>query len=227
MQSSAVEPEIETEAASGAVSEGITPSETPQDGWPQTQTAVIWKGVETVLRHMIGLLDKIDAGVEGIGSQGGTQVSKAIEAQTAAIDRMRRQVRESIDRMDHQLVLYASQSTAEQQDVRRQLRAIETRIGALTSTLQERHIGAPPAWAEAFMARIEARLDMLSSGGGNERLADLDLRVSAIDRKLSTLGGEMQAPEQFQGAAQEIRLLLAELIAIQERDQKHPLAAAG
>ncbi len=188
------------------------------DDWQHTQISVIWKGVETVLRHMIGLLDKIDAGVEGLRGVGTEHVGRALEDNAVAVDRMRKQLRESIARLDQQLVVFSAQSIAQQQDLRRQMRALESQIAALAAAQKSVASSEPPAWVEGLMARIDERFAAQTALASQERIADLELQISALQRQIAEAPRRDAAP--LNGAAQEIRLLLAELIAIQERDQK-------
>lgn len=178
---------------------------------------MIWKGVETVLRHMIGLLDKIDAGVEGLHGSGTDQIARALHDNAAAIDQMRKHLREGMARLDHQLVLYASQSTAQQQDLRRQMRALEGQVAALVAAQRPQTSDAVPDWVEGMIRRIEDRMAERASSEAQERIADLELQLSALQRQGGDAAHPASAP--LDGAAQEIRLLLAELIAIQEREQ--------
>lgn len=198
--------------------ETAAPAAPADEEWQHSQISVIWKGVETVLRHMIGLLDKIDAGVEGLRGVGTEHVGRALEDNAIAVDRMRKQLRESIARLDQQLVVFSAQSIAQQQDLRRQMRALESQIAALAAAQKAASSAEAPAWAEALMARIEERLAAQSASAAQERIADLELQVSALQRQVAEASKRDAAP--LSGAAQEIRLLLAELIAIQERDQR-------
>ncbi|ETD81817.1 hypothetical protein ACTTAF_05135 [Rhodobacter capsulatus] len=197
----------------------------PEEDWQHSQISVIWKGVETVMRHMIGLLDKIDAGVEGLRGVGTEQVGRALEDNALAVDRMRKQLREGIARLDQQLVVFSAQGIAQQQDLRRQMRALEAQVATLAAAQKAAAPGAPPAWVEDLLARIEERLATRTAAASQERIADLELQVAALQRQLSEAARRDVAP--LGGAAQEIRLLLAELIAIQERDQKEGRGGAA
>lgn len=188
------------------------------DDWQHTQISVIWKGVETVMRHMIGLLDKIDAGVEGLRGVGTEHVGRALDDNAMAVDRMRKQLREGIARLDQQLVVFSAQSIAQQQDLRRQMRALEGQIATLAAAQKSASGSEPPAWVEALMMRIEARLAAQTEAASQERITDLELQITALQRQVAEAPRRDAMP--LSGAAQEIRLLLAELIAIQERDQK-------
>ncbi|XZQ30376.1 hypothetical protein ACTTAL_05395 [Rhodobacter capsulatus] len=190
----------------------------PEEDWQHSQISVIWKGVETVMRHMIGLLDKIDAGVEGLRGVGTEHVGRALEDNALAVDRMRKQLREGIARLDQQLVVFSAQGIAQQQDLRRQMRALEAQVATLAAAQKAAAPNAPPVWVEDLLARIEERLATRTAAASQERIADLELQVAALQRQLSEAARRDVAP--LGGAAQEIRLLLAELIAIQERDQK-------
>lgn len=194
----------------------------PADEWQNHQVTVIWKGVETVMRHMIGLLDKIDAGVEALRDVGSERVGRALEDNAMAIDRMRKQLREGIARLDQQLVVYAAQSTTQAQDLRRQMRALEAQVVAMAAAQKAPTGSDATAWVEALMVRIEDRISAQAASAAQERIADLELQLSALQREIATA---RPAAMPLDGAAQELRLLLAELIASQERDQKEGRAA--
>ncbi|WP_444429567.1 hypothetical protein ACTTAM_13315 [Rhodobacter capsulatus] len=146
----------------------------PEEDWQHSQISVIWKGVETVMRHMIGLLDKIDAGVEGLRGVGTEHVGRALEDNALAVDRMRKQLREGIARLDQQLVVFSAQGLAQQQDLRRQMRALEAQVATLAATQKAAAPGAPPAWVEDLLTRIEERLATRTAAASQERIADLE-----------------------------------------------------
>lgn len=193
----------------------------------QAGFATVWDGVELVLRQMVGALDALRGDLQGLGQRIDTRPVEPARGADKALGELgatlKSHNREMIDRLELHIVKLFGRVNADALDLRGQMNRIERSLAQIASAQKpsfESHAAqAMPAWAEQLMTKMTEMEANIRRFDG-EQIDDLKLRVEMMDRKLGDIiHGRPALPAEgaMASTSQELRLLLAEVIALQQR----------